>query len=258
MTVQEVWEWIDAFVPFDTQEEYDNAGLLVGDPSAEANRLLFALDATLPVVREAQAAGAQLIVTHHPLMFEAIRRIRTDQPEGAVLAALAGAGISLIAAHTNLDRAPGGTGDSLALALGLSGVRPVAGSDYLRSGLLPEPRTASSFLRTLDRRLGACARLYGDPEAVISRVTVGAGAGGSDYPAAAADGAEVFVTGEMKHHELLGARALGLQVVEAGHYYSEQPGLVALYQRFRSDAEAGEWPVQTRLTAIPPFSCTVA
>ena len=258
VTVQQIWDWLDSFAPFATQEAFDNAGLVIGDPSATVECVLFALDATLPVVREAQTLGVQLMVTHHPLLFGGIRQLRTDRPEGAAVAAIAGSGLNLIAAHTNFDQAPGGTGDSLASALGLAAILPTPGTPYLRTGFLPAPMRAADFLADVDRRLGACARLYGDPQMTLHRVAVGPGACGDAVALAAADGAQAYVVGEIKHHELLEAQGLGLTVLEAGHGCTEQPGITALYQRFLSDAQAGHWPVQAHLTAIRPCGCTTA
>ena len=258
MTVRDVWDWLDRFAPFESQEEYDNVGLLMGDPSAEVTRVLFALDATLPVVREAQAQGAQLIVTHHPLMFGGISRIRYDEPEGAVLAAIAGARLSLIAAHTNLDRATGGTGDSLAAALALTGVGLAGKSLYARVGTLPVPCAADDLLARVDHQLGSHARLYGNPALSVSRVAVAPGAAGEEYTAASQAGAQVFIVGEIKHHQLLAAQALGLAVIEAGHYYTELPGIVALYHRFAEDALSASWSVEAHLSDISPFDCAVA
>ena len=158
MTVQEIWNWLDGFAPFSTQEDFDNAGLLVGDPHAEVTRVLFAVDATTAVVQDAVAWGAQLLVTHHPLMFGGIHQIRYDLPEGETLRAMISAGLHLIAVHTNLDAAEGGTGDSLAAAVGLTDVRTCGDSAYLRTGSFPAPKTASSLLGTLRERLGGPIR----------------------------------------------------------------------------------------------------
>jgi len=243
MTVGEIWDWIDRLAPFASQADFDNSGLVAGDPAAEVHSALFALDATLPVVKEAVEIGADLIVTHHPLMFDPVKRVRYDQPEGAVLAALLGARLSLISAHTNLDQAEGGTGDTLAAALGLTAVGSPASNPYIRIGRFAQPKTAGVFLAEIDRALGTHARLYGDPDASVGRVAVGPGACGDAYEAAAREGAQAFVVGEIKHHELIGAQLLGLTVYDAGHYQTEQPGLphcTAALRRTPKPA-AGRW-----------------
>ena len=253
MTVRDVLRWLDALAPFDTQEDFDNAGLLVGNPAAEVHGVYFTLDVTQPAVLEARQLGAELIVSHHPLMFGGIHTLRYDEPEGAALAALAAAGMHLIAVHTNLDRAPGGTGESLATALGLTQMTPSAADPYLWLGTLPEPQTAGAFLTAVNARLGGSARLYGEPQAMLARVAVGPGALGEAYETAVKEGAQAFVVGEIKHHQLIAARALGLTVLEAGHYFTELPGITALYQRFVRDTLAGLRPVRASLTTIQPL-----
>ena len=258
MTVQDIRDWMDSFAAFATQEPFDNAGLLIGSPSTEVHRVLFALDATLPVVQEADDWNADLIITHHPLMFGGIKAIRYDQPEGEVIAAITSARMSLIAAHTNFDQAEGGTGDSLAAAIGLTMIRPAGDDRYLRVGRLAEPMTASDYLKMIDRQLGACTRMYGDPTQQIHRVLVGAGAIGEEYAIASEAQAQAFVVGEIKHHEILAAQALGTVVYEAGHYETEFPGIRALYQRFQSAVLEHHWTLQARLTAIKPYDCATA
>ncbi|MFH1512504.1 MAG: Nif3-like dinuclear metal center hexameric protein [Bacillota bacterium] len=252
MTVNDVFQWLDSFAPFDTQDEYDNAGLLAGDPKAEVFKILFALDVTRPVVAEAVRFGAELIVAHHPLMFRPVRQLRYDQGEGAVLKALIKSGVSLIAAHTNLDRCAGGVADSLAQALALSQVTPCEGSPYLRKGTLKAPCAAKELLIMINRRLSARTRMYGDADTVIQSVAVTPGAGGEDYVHALSD---AFVTGEIKHHELLDAMDRGLIVFDAGHYPTEFPGVSALYKRFLKAASKSDWQVEAKLYTQPPYPC---
>ena len=254
MTVQDVFQWIDTFAPFDTQDAYDNAGLVVGDPAQEVRKILFTLDVTTAVVAEALRIGAALIVAHHPLMFKPVQQLRYDHGEGAVLKALAASGISLIAAHTNLDICPGGVADNLAEALSLEQAVPSDDCLYLRTGLHRQPCTAKEWLSFVNRRLSACARLYGDPQTLIRSVAVVPGAGGQEYVHAKAD---AFVTGEMKHHELLGAMDKGLVVVDAGHYPTEFPGVSALHKRFLAAASQNHWQAEAMLYTQPLYPCTM-
>ncbi|HPJ02879.1 MAG TPA: Nif3-like dinuclear metal center hexameric protein [Candidatus Limiplasma sp.] len=253
MTVNDVYKWLDAFAPFETQESYDNAGLLVGDPAAQVRKILFALDVTKAVVQEAARFGAELIVAHHPLMFHPVQTLLFDHSEGAVLKALAVSGISLIAAHTNLDQCPGGIADSLAEALELTDIQSSADSPYLRTGTLLAPMQAKAFLPLVSGKLQAPARLYGDPDAYLHSITVIPGAGGED---AAYVKADAVVIGEIKHHELLAALDKGLVVVDAGHYPTEFPGIAALYQRFQKNAAQSGWAVEATLFSQPPAICT--
>lgn len=252
MTVNDVFKWLDQIAPFETQDEYDNSGLLAGDPSAQVRRVMFALDATRPAVAEAARIGAELIVSHHPLMFQPVQKLLYDRGEGAVIRALAASGIGLIAAHTNLDQCAGGMADSLAEALALETVTASKQSPYLRTGELKAPCAAKEFTAFIDRSLSARTRLYGDPDAVIRRVAVGPGADGADYIHADAD---AFVTGEIKHHELLDATDRGLIVFDAGHYPTEFPGVAALHRRFLAAVSDNHCAVEATLYTQPPYPC---
>ena len=162
LTVQRVYELIDALAPFDTQADFDNSGLLVGNPQAEVTGIHLALDVTDRVIDDALAAGANLIVTHHPLMFSARKRLTEADYEGHLLIRLIANGLSLIAAHTNLDQASGGMNDTLA---GLLGLENIVGEGFLRVGHSardgasggPHP-PRRSLLRRRVRRVGGCAR----------------------------------------------------------------------------------------------------
>ena len=253
MTVNDVYKWLDSFAPFETQEEYDNAGLITGTPAAEIHKVLFALDATKAVITEAAGSGAELIVAHHPLMFSPIQQLRYDSGEGELLKLLASTGISLIAAHTNLDICPGGIADSLTEALCLRDTIPSESCAFMRTGMLQTACTAKDLLVAVSQALSAPVRMYGDPEKPVQSIAVAPGAGGSEYSHAQAD---VLITGEIKHHELLAAIASGLIVLDAGHYPTEYPGMEALQKRFRADAAANGWAVETSLFTQPPFQQT--
>ena len=158
LTVQRVYELIDALAPFDTQADFDNSGLLVGNPQAEVTGIHLALDVTDRVIDDALAAGANLIVTHHPLMFSARKRLTEADYEGHLLIRLIANGLSLIAAHTNFDQAPGGMNDTLARLLGLESI---VGEGFLRVGDLSAPMTAEAFADFAARQLGDTVSVMG-------------------------------------------------------------------------------------------------
>ena len=132
MTVQDILAMIDAVAPFETQEEWDNCGLLVGSPRQEVSGILFALDVTEPVIDEAIRLGASLIITHHPLMFSPVRRITDEDYEGRLITRMLANRLSMISAHTNLDRAPDGISDVLAALCGLSDIEAGCDGKLLR------------------------------------------------------------------------------------------------------------------------------
>ena len=252
MIVREICGWMDGIAPFDTAESYDNVGLLIGSPHAKVDKVLFCLDVTEDVVEEAVAQGAQLIISHHPLLFGGITRIDYTKPAGRVLCAMVQARLNLIAAHTNWDKAPGGVADSLGAALGLESL--TAEDEYIRLGILPAPMDIEDFSAHVQKVLEAPVRRYGDTEEPISRVAVGPGACGEKVTEAAAQGAQVFVVGEIKHHELLFACEQGMVVLETGHFATEMGGMTALYHRFQKAAAQNHWQVQPLLYSKAPFS----
>ena len=124
-TVQDILDLLEGIAPLEMQEEWDNAGLLAGDPAAKVTRVLVALDLTLEVVEEAERLGAQLIVTHHPILFRGRKNLREDDAEGRLLAALIRARLAMIAMHTNFDNAEGGVNSALCGRLGIRESQPL-------------------------------------------------------------------------------------------------------------------------------------
>lgn len=251
ITVQTVLDWLDGIAPFDSAEGYDNVGLLVGDPAAEVQGVVFCVDLTVKTVDFALAQGAQLVISHHPLMFGGVTRIHYTEPEGQALRALMANGLHFIAAHTNLDCAQGGTSDALAAALGLCGC--MQADEYVRVGELPAAMTGQGLAGRVQDALCAQVRSYGAADQPITRVAVGAGAYGAGAKAALEAGAQAYVVGECKHHELLFACGQRLVVVEAGHFATELPGMAALFQRFLAAAAQSRWQVAATLFSQAPF-----
>lgn len=253
MKVSDVIAFIDSVAPFDTQESYDNSGLLTGHPEQEISRVLFALDVTNAVLNEAEALGANLIVTHHPLMFDAVKTLREDNREAALLCRMIRLGISMIAVHTPLDKAPGGTNDTLAALLGLTALR---GEGYVRVGDLPTPITAGELQVKLEKALGDKVRLMGDPTASCRTLGLCTGSGSSEWPDAATLGADSFLTGEVKHNRALEMADQGIPVFECGHFATEQPGIFALADTLQNHCDALQCNVcvfRSKAGAYRPF-----
>ena len=225
LTVQQVLDFINERAPFETQLGFDNSGLLVGHPDNEVTGIHFALDVTNAVIDEAIAKGANLIVTHHPMMFSPIKRLVETNYEAKLLCRLIRANISLIAAHTNLDQAPGGCNDALAQAIGLTDIH---GEGFVRVGTLPAPMQAADLAAHIAAALGDTVRVMGNPAAMIEKVGMCSGSGADEWPEAASMGAQAFLTGEVKHHIALEASDAGMVMLEAGHHATESPGIFAL------------------------------
>jgi dinuclear metal center YbgI/SA1388 family protein len=213
-------------------ENWDNVGLIVGRREKPITKILVALDATSAVVAEAIALGAELIITHHPIIFKAISKINGDSPLGEKLLILAERQISVFSAHTNLDIAQGGTNDILAERLGLSDISPLLpvgnaaanGLSIGRKGVLPLPLRLADFADRVKRSVGLSAiRFVGDADQRIKTVglSTGSASNAANFKEAALGGCDVFVTGDIRFHEAQDALAIGLALVDATHYASE-------------------------------------
>ena len=254
MTVMDVYRWLDFIAPFDSAESYDNCGIIVGEPTAKVSSVLFTVDITPAVVDEAAKLGAELIVSHHPLMFNPTRQIRFDLLEGATIKALCTRSISLIAAHTNLDKAKDGIGDSLAKELGLINVR--VGSDgFVRIGELPRPMPNDEAASWLESVIGNQVRHYAPDTACreITTLAIGAGTYSEGFRVALEGGAQAYLSGEIKHHDALHAVYAGLALYECGHYATERFGVAALYRRFVRQVQQTGVPVEAKLSLIAPY-----
>ena len=250
MLVQDILNYIDDLAPFETQDSFDNSGLLVGDPAWEVRGIHVAMDVTSSVLDEAIQCGANLIVTHHPMMFAARKRLVETDSEAKLLCRMIRHEIALIAAHTNLDQAPGGINDVLAKAIGLTNI---TGEAYVRIGDLPAPMTAEAFARQAGDALRAVVRIMGQPEKEIYRVAVTSGAGSDSVKDALALGADAFLTGEAKHHHALEAAEAGMIIFEAGHHATEEPGIFALADALQNHLNTLQYKIHVSKSTARPY-----
>lgn len=250
LTVQQIVDFINECAPFETQLSFDNSGLLVGDPNRKVTGVHFALDVTQRVIDEAIENGANLIVTHHPLMFSPIKRLVETDHQARLLCRMIRENISLISAHTNLDQAVGGCNDVLARRIGLTDIE---GEGFVRVGALPSPMTAGKLAASISRALGDVVRVMGDASIQVEKVGLCSGAGADEWPAAAALGAQAFLTGESKHHIALEASAAGVVLLEAGHHATEEPGIFALADALQNSGLAVQYKVRVSTSSAKAY-----
>lgn len=216
MKINEIIAYMNTLAPFDTADEWDNVGLLVGSGGGAVDRALLALDITPAVVEEAHALKAQLIISHHPVIFDPLRTLE----EGSAPYLLARYGIAALCLHTNLDRAQQGVNTALADVLGLKN-RVFCPQDYLLIGEPEQPTPAQAFAARIKERLGAPSVRYTD--GTVSRVAISSGGGGEGLMLCREHGCDAFVTGELKHHQYNYAAEHGIAAFDAGHYCTENP-----------------------------------
>jgi dinuclear metal center YbgI/SA1388 family protein len=211
-------------------EEWDAVGLVCGDPDAAVERIHLAVDPVDVVVEEAIESGAQLLITHHPLFLGGTESVAATTAKGRAIHRLVTSGVALYVAHTNADVARPGVSDALAEALGLFEVRtiePAAERGLGRLGELASPMTLTDFVALAADALPAThwgVRAAGDPDRLVATVAVCGGSGGDLAEAAAAAGADVLLTSDLKHHRTSEALSdVGISLVDAAHWATEQP-----------------------------------
>lgn len=221
--VCDIYDWIDGAAPFSTAMAFDNAGLLVGDANMPVTRALLALDITPEVVEEAVGKNANLIISHHPVIFHPLKALGPrDVPY-----LLAKNGIAALCCHTNLDASPV-CGVNVALA-GRLGLRAVHREDVflddciLFAGELERELPPEGFVALVKERLEAETVKWIPGDRPVKKVFLCSGEGGEYVHYAACRGADAYLTGEMEHHQALEAARTGLTCAAAGHYETEKP-----------------------------------
>ena len=220
-TIHDIESALYALAPKALAAEWDNVGLLAGSADREVRSVLVALDITEPVVEEAERMGADLIVSHHPVIFHPVKSITDRDPSGRLLIRLVRSGTGAVCMHTNLDAAQGGVNDALASALGLQDAAPAAEGGIARIGTLPETMALPGFLARVRNALRPNGIRYVDGGRPIRKVAAGGGACGDFLWEAAALGCDAFVTADLKYNHFLDAGVLGLTVIDAGHFPTE-------------------------------------
>ena len=231
--VSDILQFVETLAPRAMKMDWDNVGLLCGSKSTPVTKVLVALDPFEHVCEEAAQWGAEVIVTHHPLIFRPLPSITDETTIGRGIRTLIKHDISAINAHTNLDQAPGGVNDVLANTLGLEKVQiinPRDGFGLLRMGQVEEQRL-SQFLSTVKENLRCEGLRYVDGGKPVRKVAVGGGACGDGFREALDAGCDTFVTSDIKYNQFWDARELGLNLIDAGHFHTENPAVAVLAEK---------------------------
>lgn len=224
MTVRKLYQLLNEKIPTSLSCEWDNDGLMCcPDPEREVRRVLLALDVTEQTVAVAVAKNCDVILSHHPLIFKGLRAVNGEDPISKKTIELIKSRIAVMSFHTRLDALAGGVNDVLAEMLFLNDITPFGEEAIGRIGTLPAEMTAEEFAKLVKQRLGAPAVLLSDAGKKVHRVAVLGGNGSDDLFAALAAGADTYVSGELKYHQLTDAPEEGINLIEAGHFHTEFP-----------------------------------
>jgi dinuclear metal center YbgI/SA1388 family protein len=236
-TVADILKFMETIAPKYMKMDWDNVGLLCGSRSTPVSKVVVALDPFEHVCQEAADWGAELIVTHHPLIFQAMKSITDETSIGRGIILLCRNGISAINAHTNLDQAPGGVNDVLAQTLGLKNIQiidPTGEPAYglLRCGEVNE-QSLDSFLGHVKHALGCKGLRYVDGGKSVRKVAVGGGSCAGAMLDALDAGCDTFVTSDIKYNQFWDASDLGLNLIDAGHFPTENPVVAVLAEKLQ-------------------------
>ena len=218
MTVNDIYTFLNEKYDFSTALSYDNAGHLVGSLGSTVTGIVVCLDCTEEAVSMAVENGANLIISHHPVIFDPLKAV-TDE---SIVYRLIRNDISVISAHTNLDQADGGINETLAKVIGLENIEKVTDSEgfVYRIGETKEPISADDFAKEVSSILNLPVKYVGT-NSHIKRVAVCSGSGGSMLGEVAETGVDAFVTADVKHDVFLDAHSIGMVLLDAGHFNTE-------------------------------------
>ncbi len=258
--LEDLLDVLENIASFELAEIWDNVGLMVGSPNQELSGVLVALDPTEELLDEALQCGANAIITHHPLIFQALKSIRTDLTVGRFLQKAIEKEISVVGCHTNLDMAAGGVNDALASTIGLTDVQSLTnkgsgppdvsqGLGFGRLGQLPNPMTGEELVTHLHNVLKMdVLAVAGTLPKKITSVAVCGGSGSEFAEAAFNKGAQVYITGEVKHSTARWAESCDFCVIDAGHYATENPVVQNLVSVLQNAFIEKEWQPTVRST----------
>jgi len=231
--VKDIYEFLKTIAPEEMAMDNDNVGFLVGIGEAEVSKILVCLDITSDVISEALEIGVQLIVAHHPLFFD-LKSVTDSDITGSKIVRLLSNGVSAICMHTNLDAVQGGVNDALAVAVGIAddniSAEPLPDHTCLetgeivslgRVGYLREPCSMPDYLARLKKALNVNGLRYHDAKRDVHRVAISSGSGSSEWEKALKSNCDTFITADIKYHLFLEAKERGINLIDAGHFSTE-------------------------------------
>ncbi|MBQ2932534.1 MAG: Nif3-like dinuclear metal center hexameric protein [Clostridia bacterium] len=263
--LSKIMEELELVAPSSLKCPWDNVGLLVGDENQKISRVFVCLDITSANVRDAIDFGADLIISHHPLIMEPLKSITENGITQGIIRSLIQNNISAFCMHTSFDMADGGMNDLLAQKLGLENIRKFTPDEAIgedgekldgigRVGTLERPLSLAEFISSAKSALGCAALKYcGNPSEQIQTVALCSGSGGSELYAAYNSGADVYVTADLKHDHGRIARELGLNIIDAGHFETEN-----IICEFLADFFYHRFPdLEVRCSSAAPYFSTL-
>ena len=228
-TVRDIYNYIDSFAPFGTQAEWDNSGLLVGNENSVVNKIIFALDVTSDVIEQAKNISADLIVTHHPVIFKPVSNVLNN----SLIYKLIENNISIICAHTNYDKAVDGVNDILCYTVNADKIEKIDDT-FLNITTFENTYSTDEFAKHLKEKLNGAVR-YNNLDKTISKIAVCSGSGSDYLPLAKELQCDALLTGDASHHSFLDADEMGIVLFAAGHFETEMIAIKPLLEKIEKE-----------------------
>ncbi len=244
-TVEKIFDFLCQLAPLDTQMDFDNSGFLLGHRDARVSRALLTLDITDEVIQEAIDTEAQLVISHHPLIWGSLKSV-TDNAAGAKVLRMAECGIAAVSMHTNLDIAQGGVNDVLMDVLGAKSDTPLDKYGCGRVGMLKTCMTMEAFLKLCKAWLNANGLRYYDAGRPVEKLAVMGGSGGDAIEDAYVKGCDTYLTADVKYHQFLLAKELNINLIDADHFCTEYPVIPVLAAKLNEHFEDTEFIVSAQ------------
>ncbi len=239
--VKDIYNYINKIAPYDEMEDWDNSGFILGDIKKEVKTVVMSLDATKAAVAFSKSVDADLLLTHHPIIFGGVKKIKSD----SAIYQLINNDIACMCAHTSFDKANGGINDNLALLLELKNTRKLE-NGYVVVGELENEMSIDDFATFVSNSLDVHALRYTDTDKMIKTVALGGGACG-EFIDDAMRNADCFVSSDLKYHQMLDASEENFALINAGHFETENKAFLMLKNKLEKEFEQVEFivaPVQ--------------
>lgn len=233
VVLDDIYKYLCELAPLELQMDFDNAGLQIGRKTAEIKKAVLALDVTWEVIQEAISENAELIISHHPLIFHPVKALTEASLTQSKLLTLAENKIAAISMHTNLDIAEGGVNDVLMTLLGGTVNETLDEENCGRVGCLNNEMPLNDFLLRCKAVLCTSGLRYTDAGRSVHKLAVMGGAGGDALYTAFEKGCDTFVTSDIKYHQFLDAKELGINLIDADHFGTENPIIPHLADKLR-------------------------
>ena len=253
ITVKEIFDKLCEFAPLELQTSYDNAGFLIGHAAAPVHTALLSLDVTNEVIEEAELLGAELIISHHPLIWDEMKNVTDDTVEKTRVLRLIEGKIAVISMHTNLDIAEGGVNDVLISLLGAENRGPFEEEHCGRMGEFAESISLTSFLALCKDKLQTYGLRFYDAGRPVRKLAVMGGSGASSLINAYRSGCDTYLTADVKYSIFLLARELGMNLIDGDHFCTENPVIASLAERLRHAFPDTQFVISSRHTQTAHF-----